>query len=162
MKNTKNKNKKNNKKKKLTKKEKIIITIVVILLIILAVVGIIINIKSRTLKKVVEEFDVIYEDGVKINTSEELSKTKTIDNFELTNIRLSCTNGLSTLLGDLTNKGTTKTEETDLTVELLDKEGNVINELKATIKPLNPGETTQFNVNITTDVAGAYNFRISK
>ena len=53
-------------------------------------------------------------------------------------------------------------DETEIKVELLDKEGNIINELKSSIKPLNPGETTQFNVNITTDVAGAYNFRISK
>ena len=142
---------KKNKKKKLNKKEKIIIT-----------VGIIINIRNRTLRKVVEEFDIVYEDGVKINTSEELAKTKTIDNLEVTNIKLSCTNGLSTLLADITNKGITKTEETDLTVELLDKEENVIIELKATIVPLSPGQTTQLNMNITKDIAGAYNFRISK
>ena len=155
------KNKKNE-KKKLTKKEKLIITIVVILLIILTVVGIILNIRNRTLRRIVEEFDIVYEDGVKINTSEELAKTKVVDNFELTNIKLSYTNGLSTLLGDLTNKGTSKTEETNLTVEFLDKEGNTINKLTTSIKPLNPGETTQFNINITTDIAGTYNVRISK
>ena len=150
------------KDKKISKIEKIVITIIICILIIVVIVGIIINIKNRSLKKIVEEFDIIYEDGVKINTSEELAKTKVVDNLELTNIILSYTDGISTLLGNLTNKGAKKTEETSLNIEMLDKEENVIAQITTTVRALNPGETAQLNANINADIAGAYNFRISK
>ena len=150
------------KDKKISKIEKIVITIIICILIIVVIVGIIINIKNRSLKKIVEEFDIVYEDGVKINTSEELAKTKVVDNLELTNIILSYTDGISTLLGNLTNKGAKKTEETSLNIEMLDKEENVIAQITTTVRALNPGETAQLNANINADIAGAYNFRISK
>ena len=150
------------KDKKISKIEKIVITIIICILIIVVIAGIIINIKNRSLKKIVEEFDIIYEDGVKINTSEELAKTKVVDNLELTNIILSYTDGISTLLGNLTNKGAKKTEETSLNIEMLDKEENVIAQITTTVRALNPGETAQLNANINADIAGAYNFRISK
>lgn len=150
------------KDKKISKIEKIVITIIICILIIVVIVGIIINIKNRSLKKIVEEFDIVYEDGVKINTSEELAKTKVVDNLELTNIILSYTDGISTLLGNLTNKGAKKTEETSLNIEMLDKEENVIAQITTTVRALEPRETAQLNANINADIAGAYNFRISK
>lgn len=142
-------------------KTKLFILFILILIIIIAVT-IILNIKKPSSNIIVEEFDTIYEDGVKVNTSEELSKPKILDGIEINNIRLSCRNGLSTLLADITNTSNIPIDELTLNVEILDKEENVIMELTNQVYSINSGETKELNINVLGDIAGAYNFRISK
>lgn len=144
-------------------KSKIKFFILFILILIIAIaVAIIINMKKPSSNIIVEEFDTIYEDGVKVNTSEELSKPKTLDGIEINNIRLSCRNGLSTLLADITNTSSNPIDELTLNVEILDKDENVIMELTNQVYSINSGETKELNINVLGDIAGAYNFRVSK
>ena len=70
--------------------------------------------------------------------------------------------GLSTLIADITNNTNEATEGQTANIEILDENNNVIETIVAEILPLKPGKTTQLNVNITTDIAGAYDFRITK
>ncbi len=146
-------------KKNKNKNLLIIISIIVIIVVVLTV-AILFMTKSKE-DKTKEKYAITYEDGVKINTSEELAKDKQLDNYTITNIKLSHRNNTSTLLADVINNGS-QTEEQDVKIEMLDEGGNVIMVLKGILKPLSQGETTQLNVNVSTDIAGAYNFRISK
>lgn len=153
-----------NEKRTLNKK-KVILLIVIIIFIIVALVltPIIINIEESRPKKVdVEDYAVTYEDGVKINTSKELKKTKHLDNLEITNIVLSYKNGTSTLLADVINKGNNISPNLMVKVEFLDKEENVIMEIKQEFINLNPEESLELNVNVSADITNAYNFRITK
>ncbi len=150
------------KNESLKKKNAILISLIIILLIIMLVVNIVIKIKNTSLKKVVGQYSTTYEDGVKINTSKELAKTKQLDNYEITNIKLSYTNGLSTLLADITNIGDAPLEGTEIKAQIVDENGNVLVEITQDILPLNPGQTVELNMNVTIDVADAYNFILSK
>lgn len=143
-------------KKNKNKKLGMIISIIVIIAAL--IVGIVVNTREKVIK---EEFAITYEDGVKINTSKELAKDKQLGDLKITNIKLSCRNNISTLLADVINNGN-QTQEQVVKIEMINKEGNVFMELNGIIKSLAQGETTELNVNVSADIAGAYNFRISK
>lgn len=146
-------------KKNKNKKLGMIISIIVILAVV--IIGIVVYLVNSREKVIKEEFAITYEDGVKINTSKELAKDKQLDNLRITNIKLSYRNNTSTLLADVINDGS-KIQDQQVKVEMLDKEGNVFMELKGIINSLEQGETTELNINVSADIAGAYNFRVSK
>ena len=157
-------------------KAKELLIILIIILFFLIVITIAVN--SRDDRKVeeipqtpeigvteeneVEEFVEVQEDGSKVNTSEELKKTKTIDGLEISNIRLVENNNVSQIVADITNP----TNETrgDFPVDIIvrDKEGNKITTIGGYVDKVNPGKTAQLNASATSDFANAYNFEIVK
>ena len=110
----------------------------------------------------VEEFVEVQEDGSKVNTSEELKKTKTIEGLEISNIRLVENNNVSQVVADVTNP--TNGTLGDFPVEIIvkDKEGNEITRIGGYIDRVNAGETVQLNASATSDFANAYDFEIVK
>lgn len=107
-----------------------------------------------------EEFVEKLNDGTKVNTSEKVKQTKKISNFEITDINLTTSNGISTMIATVKNIGSDKTEEKKLTIQILDKEGNVITNFLGVINPIDPGATTTLNASITADVSNAYDFKL--
>lgn len=112
-------------------------------------------------ENVAEEYVQNLEDGSKLNVSEELRKTKTIDGLEITNIQLKEIKGITTLLADVENKTGSTVESKKVKVTILDKSGNAITELLGIVDKLESGKKTQLNIAVTADVANAYNFEIS-
>lgn len=110
----------------------------------------------------VEEFVEKQEDGSKVNTSEQLKKTKTIDGLEITNIRLVESGGLSQIVADVKNTTSTTKGDFDITITALDKNGNKIASLSGYIDRVAPGKTAQLNASVTTDMANAYDFTVEK
>ena len=112
----------------------------------------------------IEEYVQILQDGSKLNISDEIAKTKTVDGYEITNIQLKEKEQgtMTTLLADVENKTNQKTKDQMIKVEILDKAGNVITTTIGFIDPLEAGEKGEINVSITADVSNAYDIRISK
>lgn len=108
----------------------------------------------------VEEFTEVLDNGVKLNTSEELGKTKQVGSFKFENIQLTEQDGQSVLLADVTNTSAKSTDVTLVDVVLLDKNGKEIVTVGGIIKALKPGEKTQFNTSMTLDYANTYDFKI--
>ena len=149
------------------------ITLIALVLIIIAVIAIIAiflankgekdnrvssNSKSSEVQK--EEYAKPLEDGSKINTSEELNKTKKLDNLEISDIQFREAGGITTLLADVTNTGKTDENEKRIIIEVIDKAGKTITTLKGRIDAVPAGGKTQINIGVTADVANAYDFRI--
>ncbi|MCI9275861.1 MAG: hypothetical protein HFJ24_08120 [Clostridia bacterium] len=107
-----------------------------------------------------EEYVQILQDGSKLNKSEELLKEKKLDELEISNIQLKETGGITTLLADVKNNTNHEIQERDVTIEVLDKYGNVITRLNGVIDTVGAGEKVQLNMSVTGDVANAYDFRI--
>ena len=146
--------------------------LILILVIITVIVGIIAFFAMREKndqnngtqtrqENVAEEYVQNLEDGSKLNVSEELRKTKTIDGLEITNIQLKEIKGITTLLADVENKTGSTVESKKVKVTILDKSGNAITELLGIVDKLESGKKTQLNIAVTADVANAYNFEIS-
>ena len=110
----------------------------------------------------VEEFVEVQEDGSKVNTSEELKKTKTIDGLEISNIRLVENNNVSQVVADVTNSTSGTLGDFPVEIIVKDKEGNEITRIGGYIDRVNAGETVQLNASATSDFANAYNFEIVK
>ena len=158
------------KKKKNASKRNLLI-IVGGLIIIAVVVGIVINSKKGTSSSeqkdsdgtsTTEEYVKVLEDGTKLNISEELQKTKKVDDLEISNIQLKATEGMTTLLADVKNISEKKTKEQMINVEVVDKEGKTLTELRGLINKLDPGAIEQLNIVVTADVSNAYDFKVSK
>ena len=107
-----------------------------------------------------EEYVQILQDGSKLNKSEELLKEKKLDELEISNIQLKETGGITTLLADVKNNTNHEIQERNITIEVLDKQGNVITSLNGTIDTVGAGEKVQLNMSVTGDVANAYDFKI--
>ena len=112
--------------------------------------------------KVVEEFVQEQADGSKVNTSEKLKTTKTVEGLELTNIRLVENGGLSEIMADAKNTTNSEIKELTMIITVLDKEGKTLAELQATVFNVGAGKTTTLRAGITDDIANAYDFTVRK
>ena len=110
----------------------------------------------------VEEFVEVQEDGSKVNTSEELKKTKTIDGVEISNIRLVENDNVSQVVADIKNPTNKILGDFPIDIIVKDKTGKEITRIGAYIDKVNPGETAQLNASATSDFANAYDFEIVK
>lgn len=145
---------------------------ILILLAVLAIVIIALVINKNAKKEnkenkaetanntVTEEFVQVLEDGTKLNTSEQLNKTKQVGAYKFENMQLTEQGNQTVLLADVTNTSSSATNMQLLDVTLLDKNGKEIVTIGGIISPLQPGAKTQFNTSMTLDYANTYDFKI--
>lgn len=107
-----------------------------------------------------EKYTEQLEDGTKLNTSEEFNSSKTFGNLEIGNVQYTSKNGMSVLLADVKNNGTTVHEKEIVKITILGDNGEVITEIKPVIGKIEPGQTIKLNASITADVANAKDFKI--
>ncbi len=99
------------------------------------------------------------EGGSKLNTSEAFNGTKTYGDLEFTNIQFSSTNGVSTLLADVTNKGDSTHEQETVKITIVGEDDSETT-VNAIIGTIEPGETIKLNTSMTADVVNAKDFKI--
>ena len=151
------------------KKEKIMIIVLIVIAIVAVVFAVNRNKGSQTnevatenTNQIVEKYVQVLQDGTKLNTSEKLSKTKTVEGLEFKNIQLTNQGGQTVLLADVTNTNSTATQIMLVDVIILDDAGKEIGKVGGIVAPLSPGRTTQFNASTTMDYANAADFKIVK
>ena len=127
---------------------------ILILLAVLAIVIIALVINKNAKKEnkenkaetanntVTEEFVQVLEDGTKLNTSEQLNKTKQVGAYKFENMQLTEQGSQTVLLADVTNTSSSATNMQLLDVTLLDKNGKEIVTIGGIISPLQPGAKT--------------------
>ncbi len=136
-----------------------VLIIAVVLIVVLAMT----NKNDTTVPNEVaneEKYTTELEGGSKLNTSDALNAAKTYGDLEFTNIQYSSTNGVSSLLADVTNKGNTTHEVESVKVTIIGENDEVIAELNALIEKVEPGQTVKFNAIATADITEAKDFRI--
>jgi cytoskeletal protein RodZ len=107
-----------------------------------------------------EKYTEQLEDGTKLNTSEEFNSSKTYGNLEISNVQYTSKNGMSVLLADVKNNGTTVHEKEIVKITILGENEEVITEIKPVIGKIEPGETIKLNASVTADVANARDYKI--
>lgn len=164
------------KEKQQVKKKKGVKLIIVLIVLILVVLGIAIvkntnkkdlqeqneNVVQEQEQQINEENVQILEDGTKLNVSEKLKENKTLDNLEIQNIQLTYRNGVTNILADVVNNGSSDFENTKIDITLQDEEGNTLYKIRGIIEKTPAGETSKLNTSITADFANAYDFTITK
>ena len=107
-----------------------------------------------------EKYTEQLEDGTKLNTSEEFNSNKTYGNLEIGNVQYTSKDGVSVLLADVTNNGSTRHEVEIVKITILGDNNEVITEIKPVIGDIEPGETIKLNASISADVTNARDFTI--
>ena len=154
------------------KQKKGIRVIDILIAIIILVVAIIIgkNVISKDKNKTenntqvqnTEQYVTVLEDGTKLNNSNKISENKKLEGLEITDTQLTYNNGVTNLLANVKNTTQNKIEMQQVTIILLDAQGNKIYEVPGVIEAVEAGKTIQFNSSITADFANAYDFKIVK
>ena len=142
----------------------VLVGIIVVLIIVLAIVfsgrG-----NNETVQGEREENEEIYvtelEDGTKLNTSEDLNNEKRYGNLVISNMQYTEQNGMTVMLADVTNEGSTVHEPEIVTITIYGENNEVITELHPAIGRIEPGETIKINATSTADVANARDYEIS-
>ena len=107
-----------------------------------------------------EKYTTELDDGTKINTGEEFNSTKTYGSLEISNIQFTEKEGMTVLLADVTNKGSTTHENEVVEITILGENGEELSTTKPVIGKIEPGETIKINATITADVSNAKDFTI--
>lgn len=109
-----------------------------------------------------EIFTEILEDGTKLNTSNKIGEPKILDGMEITGLQLTVKDNTSFLLGKITNVSNEIKGEYQFNVIILDKNGKELITIKAYVKELQPGESTELNTSATFDYSNAYDIKFSR
>lgn len=116
---------------------------------------------NTQLEDYVTSFEKIGSD-VKVNNNENLAKTKTYNNVEMSNIKFTSQNGNSVLVADVKNIGEIKHEKEIITLSIIGSDDTEIATLDTILTDLEPGETKQLTVLATADIVNAKNFIIKE
>lgn len=116
---------------------------------------------NTQLEDYVTSFEKIGSD-VKVNNNEDLAKTKTYNNIEMSNIKFTSQNGNSVLVADVKNIGEIKHEKEIITLSIIGSDDTEIATLDTILTDLEPGETKQLTVLATADIINAKNFIIKE
>lgn len=143
----------------------VLVAVIVMLIIILAIVF---SRRGESQNEVTqgerEENEEIYvtelEDGTKLNTSEDFNNEKKYGNLVISNMQYTEQNGMTVMLADVTNEGSTVHEPEIVTITIYGENNEVITELHPAIGKIEPGETIKINATSTADVANARDYEI--
>ena len=143
----------------------VLVAVIVMLIIILAIVF---SRRGESQNEVTqgerEENEEIYvtelEEGTKLNTSEEFNNEKRYGNLVISNMQYTEQNGMTVMLADVTNEGSTVHEPEIVTITIYGENNEVITELHPAIGRIEPGETIKINATSTADVANARDYEI--
>lgn len=138
--------------------------VIVAIILIIIIVAVIVNINKKNKHETTENDENSYveeiADGIRINKSTKLNESKLVNGLLISNIQLTESDGMTTLLADVTNKTEQKTSFKKLRIILLDENENEISSMIAFLNNINAGETTQLNVSTTSNYIKAYDFKV--
>ena len=137
---------------------------IIVVIIVAIVVAIIFGVKNYMGGNDTIGDKILYTeaDGIKTNISEKLAEEKTMDGLKFTNMQLTYQEEMSVLRADVINETAEKSGDFDVNLKIVDQNGQEIITIMGYIPPVEAGETTLLDTAVTADIAGAYNFEISR
>lgn len=141
-----------------------VLWVVAIIAVILIVVGVVF-VLIRNGNDATSRGDALYteaEDGTKTNVSKKLSEAKLVEGLKIENIELTSKEEVSYLKAQVKNTNKEKSGDFNINIKLVDENGQEIITIVGYIPSVEAGQTTILDTAVTTDVAGAYNFEVSK
>ena len=131
-------------------KKKIIIAIIAIVVIAAIIVAVVFMNKKAN-----EPLYTTLEDGTRVNTSDKIVKTRTVDAFEMTGFEIQEKDDFSTLFADVKNTSEEAKDEVNFEIDVKDKDGNIIITMRGYVFHVGPGETARMSASATCDFSEA-------
>lgn len=140
--------------------------LLICLIVVIVLVVIIVNVakKDEDVKNNSDTSELITttEDGTKTNTSSKLNETKTYNGLEITNINITEKGGVAQITAVVTNNTGISVEEGPLTINVKDKEGNVLQKVGAYAGSMKDGESRMINASINMDISNIYDLEVTE
>ncbi len=141
---------------------------IIIIIGIVIIVGMLVMIgkKHKGEEKNVEENNMeekyvsILEDGTKLNISEKMKQVRKIEGIEIRDIQLTNQDGVTVILGTVTNTTNSDKGITPVKITLYNDKGNKIEEIEGIIPSVKAGESEQMNIGTSVDYSNAYDLKI--
>lgn len=102
------------------------------------------------------------EEGTKINISPKINQDMKLNELDIKNIQLTCKNGITTLLADVSNNTNKYSEMKNINIKFLDENNKEIRTVSGYIPALKIGETTKLNVSMSSNLIIAYDIEFSE
>ena len=102
------------------------------------------------------------ENGTKINISPKINQDMKLNGLDIKNIQLTCKNGITTLLADVSNNTNKDSEMKNINIQFLDEDNKEIRTVNGYIPSLKIGETTKLNVSMSSNLIIAYDINFSE
>lgn len=149
---------------KLKQNKILLISVIIAIIVIIAILTTIIfnNDNKEEPKNKDPKYVEQVEEGVKLNKSSKMKEEKKLGDLSIKNLQLTTKSGITTLVADVKNNGSSKTQMKIVEVKLLDENGEKLTELTGIIQELGANESTQLNISMTSDFIKAYDYTISE
>lgn len=148
--------------------EKRMILILIAITIIVYIISVIVKNNNGKLKEQEQvknqgtELIQMREDGTKTNISEKLKESKILDNLEVSDIQIIEKNGEANITANITNTSSMLVKEFPITIKVVNKLGETIQEVGAYVGKMKAGETRSINASIYMDISEIYDCSIIK
>ena len=109
-----------------------------------------------------ENYVEVLDDGTKLNVSDKIKETKTIEGLEISNVQITEKNNLTQILGTVRNTLSVKQEGFLANLSIVNSKGEELTKVQVYIGPLEPGASRQLNTMAVFDYTNAYDLKISR
>lgn len=116
------------------------------------------NLESQITK--VDSYIGKLSDGSQINTNAKMNQSKDLGNLQLTNIRLTLKNGVTTFRATVKNNGETKTDLKNVMLTLKNENDENMVSVAGVIPPIDPQQTQELAISVTSNYINAVTYDI--
>lgn len=99
-------------------------------------------------------------DGSQINTNAKMNQSKELGKLQLTNIRLTLKNGVTTFRATVKNNGETKTDLKNVMLTLKNENDENMVSVAGVIPPIDPQQTQELAISVTSNYINAVTYDI--
>lgn len=146
----------------MNKKTKIIVAIVAVVVIIFVVIAVVLtrNKGNNTTSNVGESKK---EEQVKqVDIAKEFKEERKFEELTITDIQFENSNGGALFMATFKNDTEKASEEKQVNLTFLDKDGSVIESLSTVISSVKPAESIQINISVPVQKENLFDFKIEK
>lgn len=147
-----------------------ILILIILVIAIVTIIGIIFKQKDDRAEKeskLQEQLEsnknyTTLENGVLLNTSKKIGESKSVKGLKVTNIQITQSNGITTIVADITNSTEKNVKGFSVNVIPIDKNGEEMTTLTGYIQEIESGKSTSLVVSTSYDFINCENIQIEE
>lgn len=143
------------------RKKKKKLRILILLIIIIAIIIVVVNLVKGDNKETSDNENSVNEETI-VADSPKLKEKRKYNNITITNVEVQTTNNEKYILVDIKNENNYKIESENVSITILDEQGNELASVPAIVPALEAGGEIEISASTTRDLSKAYDYRIEE
>ena len=143
------------------RKKKKKLRILILLIIIIAIIIVVVNLVKGNNKETSDNENSVNEETI-VADSPKLKEKRKYNNITITNVEVQTTNNEKYILVDIKNENNYKIESENVSITILDEQGNELASVPAIVPALEARGEIEISASTTRDLSKAYDYRIEE